>query len=84
LLESAGGVLRDYGFEPVREGPTIRLRNCPFDALARDYRSLVCGMNLALMEGLLAGLALAGLKAELDPQPGLCCVALRASSRRSL
>ena len=77
LLKSAFAVLRAHGYEPTQDAQTIRMRNCPFDALARDYRSLVCGMNLALMEGLLAGLELAGLKAELDPQPGLCCVALR-------
>jgi len=82
LLNSATTVLREYGFEPVTEGQTIRMRNCPFDALARDYRSLVCGMNLALMEGLLRGLGTSALKAELDPQPGLCCVALRLLDAR--
>jgi predicted ArsR family transcriptional regulator len=81
LLTSASGLLRDYGFEPLQDRQVIRLRNCPFDALARDYRSLVCGMNLALMEGLLAGLAVAGVRAELDPQPGMCCVALRAARK---
>lgn len=78
ILNSAFAVLREHGYEPARDAQTIRMRNCPFDALARDYRSLVCGMNLALMEGLLAGLDVTGIKAELDPQPGLCCVALRS------
>ena len=39
-------------------------------------------MNLALAEGLLAGLEAEGVDVRLDPQPGTCCVAL-ASARRS-
>jgi predicted ArsR family transcriptional regulator len=78
LLRAAEAVLREYGFEPVRQGRGFRLLNCPFDAVARDHRSLVCGANGCLMEGLVAGLGLLGIKAELDPQPGQCCVAWRA------
>ena len=55
------------------------LGNCPFDALARERRELVCGMNLALVEGLVDGLDLAGVRARLDPLPGGCCVALDAA-----
>jgi predicted ArsR family transcriptional regulator len=75
-------VLREQGFEPVRTDGEIRLRNCPFDTLAKDHTELVCGMNLSLAEGLLAGLEAGGVDARLDPQPGTCCVAL-ASGRRS-
>jgi predicted ArsR family transcriptional regulator len=69
--------LRDRGYEP-RDGPggEIRFANCPFDALVDDHRDLVCGMNLALTEGLVDGLGDPGLQARLDPQPGMCCVAL--------
>jgi predicted ArsR family transcriptional regulator len=76
LRRAAIGVLREQGFEPVADQPSgpITLRNCPFDALARDFRDLVCGMNLSLMTGILAGLRLAGVDAVLDPQPGRCCV----------
>jgi predicted ArsR family transcriptional regulator len=59
----------------------IRLRNCPFDALANDYRDLVCGMNLALQEGVLSGLGASGIEARSDPQPGACCVAFRVGAR---
>jgi predicted ArsR family transcriptional regulator len=76
LLLETEAVLREYGFEPVRLEPGLRLRNCPFDAVARDYRALVCGANLRMIEGLLAGLRIPGIKAELDPQQGQCCVAL--------
>jgi len=73
LLET----LRDRGYEP-REMPAgeIRLANCPFHALVDDHRDLVCGMNLALADGMLDGLGDARLEARLDPQPGQCCVAI--------
>ncbi|MEW6471356.1 MAG: transcriptional regulator [Actinomycetota bacterium] len=80
LLERACVVLRDYGFEPVRINGEIRLRNCPFDTIAKDHPALVCGMNLALAQGLVAGLGAEGIDVRLDPMPGSCCVALAAVS----
>lgn len=81
LLEKAAAVLAEYGFEPFT-GPDgeILLRNCPFDAVARENKELVCGMNLALMEGLVRGLRIRNLAARLDPKPGFCCVAIGAVS----
>ena len=71
-------VLQDCGYEPFRaDDGTIRLHNCPFDALARDFRPLMCGANQALLAGVVAGLGLTRCAAVLDPQPGLCCVALK-------
>ncbi len=78
LMRAAEAVLRRMGFQPYREGAaTIRLRNCPFDALAREHRDLVCGMNLELMDGVLEGLRAKGIVASLEPTAGMCCVALR-------
>ena len=54
----------------------IRLRNCPFHQLADEHRDVVCGMNLALVEGLFAGLGADGWHPSLDPRPGHCCVAI--------
>ncbi len=78
-LRVAVAILEGSGFEPD-EAPagTIRLRNCPFDALARAHRDLVCGMNLSFTEGVLEGLEASGIDAHLDPQPGMCCVRLSA------
>jgi predicted ArsR family transcriptional regulator len=75
LLETAFAVLRDHGFEPIRTAAEIRLRNCPFDAVAKEHIALVCGMNLALGQGLVAGLGADSLHVRLDPKPGACCVA---------
>ncbi|HET6381025.1 MAG TPA: helix-turn-helix domain-containing protein [candidate division Zixibacteria bacterium] len=64
------------GYEPVTDRTgTIRLRNCPFDALVDDHRPLVCGTNLALSQGIARGSGAEELEPVLDPQPGFCCVA---------
>ena len=67
--------LDERGYEPAEIDGTLRLRNCPFHALVDDHRDLVCGMNLALAEGILDGLGEERISARLDRQPGLCCVA---------
>ncbi|MEU0569351.1 helix-turn-helix domain-containing protein [Nonomuraea sp. NPDC005983] len=69
-------VLRERGYEPYRAGGRLRLRNCPFHVLAEEQPLLVCSMNLALCQGLLEGLGDDPGRAELDPRPGECCVAL--------
>lgn len=64
------------GYEPYLEATgTIRLRNCPFDALADRHRPLICGTNLALAEGIAHGAEVTNLRPVLDPLPGICCVA---------
>ncbi len=64
------------GYEPVTdETGVIRLRNCPFDALADAHRPLVCGTNLALASGLVEGSGATTVTPALDFQPGRCCVA---------
>jgi len=70
------GVLEEAGYEPTDDNGTIRLRNCPFDALVDEHRPLICGTNLALAQGILDGLPSSGEKYEphLDSQPGYCCV----------
>ncbi|HJT37784.1 MAG TPA: transcriptional regulator [Actinomycetota bacterium] len=77
LLRRLGEVLAENGFEPVRRGREIRLRNCPFHALANDYRDLVCGMNVAMQQGVLDGLGTSRVEAVFEPMPGACCVAFR-------
>jgi len=77
LLEAGEAVLRRYGFEPGRDGDTLLLHNCPFDALARTHRETICHMNLHLLTGFLGGLKARGLTARLDPAPGRCCVVVR-------
>jgi predicted ArsR family transcriptional regulator len=74
--------LASRGYEPFEdEAGVIRLRNCPFHRLAQQHRDVVCGMNQAYLSGLLEGLERADLEASLEPEPGRCCVAIRARSQ---
>jgi predicted ArsR family transcriptional regulator len=70
-------VLAGLGFEP-QSGPDGRLllHNCPFHALAARHTALVCGLNHAFLAGLVAGVAATGVRADLVPRPGACCVTL--------
>ncbi|MFG2622449.1 helix-turn-helix transcriptional regulator [Streptomyces sp. NPDC048507] len=83
-LEEAVEVLAARGYEPHLEGSgdegkagpeaVVRMRNCPFHAVAERFPPLVCGMNLALLEGLLG--TDGPLRARMDARPGECCVAI--------
>lgn len=76
VAERLVAALEAAGYEPqADEAGVIRLRNCPFHALAQEHRSLVCGTNLALAEGILRGVDAEGWRAMAAPQPGRCCVA---------
>jgi len=87
LVESTGAerlneaelerALAERGYEPYRDEARLRLRNCPFHTVAQEFPVVACGMNLALLEGLLAGGGLAGTHAaRVDPRPGECCVSI--------
>jgi predicted ArsR family transcriptional regulator len=70
-------LLEEHGFEPRADGDGVVLGNCPFHVLARRHTQLVCGMNLHLLDGVLAAVAGSGFEAALDPAEGRCCVRLR-------
>lgn len=72
--------LARQGFEPYLDGDVMRLRNCPFDRLAREHTELVCGMNLAMLAAAAEGTD-APFEVHLDPADDRCCVAFRPSTR---
>ena len=78
-LERAGHVLARHGYEPHVRDREVCLANCPFDRLARKHTALVCGMNLALVSGMLDGMGCRSVEAVLQPDPELCCVRARRS-----
>ena len=73
-LRRTAEVLSRNGYEPRVGQGEIRLANCPFDRLATDHTALVCGMNLALIGGVLEALEASTLTPRLAPEPGACCV----------
>jgi predicted ArsR family transcriptional regulator len=70
--------LTENGYEPQRTDGTVLLRNCPFDALAREHTELVCGMNLTILAAATEQLQETELVARLEPAPDRCCVVLDA------
>jgi predicted ArsR family transcriptional regulator len=89
LAPSADGIsleefvqhLAASGYEPYADAGSVRLRNCPFDSVAHEFAAVTCGMNLALLEGMLEGADLsAEYAARLEPRPGECCVAIASKT----
>jgi predicted ArsR family transcriptional regulator len=68
--------LEERGYAPEVHHEGIRLRNCPFHHLVEDHLDLVCSLNHDLL-GAAVDAAGVDAVAELDPQPGNCCVVLR-------
>jgi predicted ArsR family transcriptional regulator len=68
--------LRETGYDPVEEDGETRFRNCPFHALKEQDQTLVCRLNLGLVEGMLEA-ASDGRSAHLEPSDSYCCVRIR-------
>lgn len=79
LLDAASQTLADHGYEPSHQAGTLELRNCPFHLLAQQYTGLICGMNLAMLEGAAEEVGEQKLSARLDPASDRCCVVLTAT-----
>ncbi|MDQ3897190.1 MAG: transcriptional regulator [Actinomycetota bacterium] len=76
-MEAIAEALARYGYEPRCDDGALRLKNCPFASLAEAHRTLVCGMNLNLVEGVVDGMGAHELEACRQSRPGECCVSVR-------
>lgn len=81
--EGAEGVEGAGGAGETAEAATcvVRMRNCPFHAVAERFPPLVCGMNLALLAGLLG--TDGPVRARMEARPGECCVVVESSKNNS-
>jgi predicted ArsR family transcriptional regulator len=70
-----GAALEATGYEPVEEEGETRFRNCPFHVLRERDRETTCGLNLALVEGMVEGSG-SSTDAVLLFEEGYCCVRL--------
>lgn len=77
-LDIACETLTQHGYEPRAEGKKVVLANCPFHSLASTHTAMVCGMNLALIDGLADEVDGARIRCSLEPSEGRCCVVLSA------
>ena len=77
--------LRGSGYEPEVDDASgaVHLRNCPFHTLAASHRDLTCGMNLAWAAGVTDALVDSGLRPQLAPAPGYCCVVFQPAPSAS-
>ncbi|GAA1966591.1 helix-turn-helix transcriptional regulator [Microbacterium deminutum] len=77
---SLEGALTGCGYAPADDGAGgFTLENCPFHVLASRHTPLVCGANLALLQGVVEATGDERMPA-LEPASGRCCVAIRPPS----
>jgi predicted ArsR family transcriptional regulator len=72
--------LEERDYQPREQSGEIRLANCPYQTLVAGHRPLVCGMNLALIDGMISGLGTPQLTAHRDLQSDECCVAVEEAT----
>jgi predicted ArsR family transcriptional regulator len=76
-LSLTENVAAECAFEPVRaDRQRVRLRNCPYQRLARHSRELICAMNVEFFMGVVEGIG-GRVRVDLAPWEGHCCVELR-------
>ena len=82
-LDTVAGLMDRLGFAPDRPvaGDRLLLRRCPFEAVARDHRAVVCGVHAGMLEQTFARLGdtvrVDGLEPFASSDPLLCVVRLR-------
>jgi predicted ArsR family transcriptional regulator len=76
---AAEDALSRCGYSPADDGRGgLTLDNCPFHALASRHTPLMCGANLALVQGVLDGTG-DDRQPSLEPAEGRCCVAIHGA-----
>ncbi|MDQ3895895.1 MAG: transcriptional regulator [Actinomycetota bacterium] len=81
-LAAARDVLDDLGFETQSgDGGEVVLTNCPFESAADRDADIVCGLNEALVSGVVNGLGGRAVVESLERAPSRCCVVLRRPDR---
>ena len=82
-VQTVGDLMDRLGFAPDFPvvGDRLLLRRCPFEAVARDHRAVVCGVHAGMVEQTFERLGAAVEVVELEPfatdDPLLCVVHLR-------
>jgi predicted ArsR family transcriptional regulator len=79
LLEAAAETLSEAGYAGQMDSDgRLIMANCPFDAVAREQRGVVCGeLNRSFMNGVVAGLDTRGVEGVFEPSEDRCCMLLK-------
>lgn len=77
---SLDAALDACGYEPRSDGAGgMVLTNCPFDKLAAKHSDVICGANVALLQGVADGASETRRTVEfVEPAGGCCCVRVTA------
>lgn len=77
---SLDAALDSCGYEPRDDGNGgMVLTNCPFDKLAAKHSDVICGANVALLQGVAEGASETARTVEfVVPADGCCCVRVTA------
>lgn len=77
---SLDAALDSCGYEPRDDGNGgMVLTNCPFDKLAAKHSDIICGANVALLQGVADGASETERTVEfVTPANGCCCVRVSA------
>lgn len=76
-------LLAEYGYEPRVVDDELTLANCPYEPLSQRDRDLICGVNLALVEGAADAIGLDRVRCSLHEPAGGCCVRVAPWPARS-
>lgn len=85
-IDRVVALMDDLGFEPDQPADVdrIELHRCPFESVAREHRTVVCGVHLGMLEETFARLGgtveVAALQPFASERPLRCVVDLRRSS----
>lgn len=77
-------LLAEYGYEPRVIDDEMTLANCPYEPLSQRDRDLICGVNLALVEGAADAIGLDRVRCSLHEPAGGCCVRVAPWPARSV
>lgn len=66
--------LEKGGYVPQPDGNDVALTNCPFHHLAKAHTATICGLNHALLRGIVEGAGEEPNRAAFVPDAPRCCV----------
>lgn len=84
LASCVEDVMEGIGFEPFRSrSGHVWSRNCPFDPLSRRYPDVICRTAVAMVRGVVEGVAAETVTVSREEREDRCCVVLDSPFARA-